>query len=274
MHSKNMYAKHIRKWLNCEWKRLGRGSIAGKDEPFLLKSIPLLSPKSKIILHCTYLRSLLLYNTNFPSLLLFTPVPYQENGCDCGVFVCRYAYSLYMMRHLKFTWVDIEEHFKSMITRGQAFQFDMEDIARIRGEIGTLINKLSEVYLAMKAEEKREKKKLKKVVKCSEEEKQSDIRNEDNNTGAPEKSDTLSDSSTALESGETAGEEMNDGAGVDGDGDASDAKMPPSEEKENVVQEESQNSVVEVAVPEGKLANNSYGSDNEVMEENVTSPTV
>ena len=47
-----------------------------------------------------------------------------------------------------------------------------------------------------------------------------------------------------------------------------------SEEKENVVREESQNSVVEVAVPEGKLVNNSSGSDNEVVEENVTSPTI
>ena len=63
------------------------------------------------------------------------------------------------MRHLKFTWVDIMEHFKSMITKGPAFQFDMEDIARIRGEMGTLINKLSEIYLAMKLEEKKEKKK-------------------------------------------------------------------------------------------------------------------
>jgi len=47
MHSKNMYAKHIRKWLNYEWKRLGKGEIAGKDEPFLPKCMPLLSPKSK-----------------------------------------------------------------------------------------------------------------------------------------------------------------------------------------------------------------------------------
>jgi len=54
MHSKNMYAQHIRQWLNCEWKRLGKGSIAGKDEPFLPKTFPLLSPKSKTVFssHC------------------------------------------------------------------------------------------------------------------------------------------------------------------------------------------------------------------------------
>ena len=75
-----------------------------------------------------------------------------------------------MMRHLKFTRVDILEHFKSMITRGPAFQFDMEDIARIRGEIETLINKVSEIYLEMKAEEKQEE----QAVKSSEGEMQLD----------------------------------------------------------------------------------------------------
>ena len=143
-----------------------------------------------------------------------------------------------MMRHLKFTWVDIMEHFKSMITRGPAFQFDMEDIARIRGEMGTLINKLSEVYLAMKAEEKKEKTKSKnQAMKSSEQEKQTDIGNEDGPTSAPRKSDTPSDSSTVLEGRQTAGEVMDGGADVAGDGDASDAKMSPSEEKENVLQE-------------------------------------
>ena len=110
---------------------------------------------------------------HFAYFSLYTLVPYQENVCDGGVFVCRYAYNLYMMRHLKFTWVDFIERFKSMITRGPAFQFDMEDIARIREEIGTLINKLSEIYLAMKAEEKKEKKKSKRqAMKSSEKEKQ------------------------------------------------------------------------------------------------------
>ena len=75
-------------------------------------------------------------------------VPYQDNGCDCGVFVCRYAYSLYTMRHQRFTRNDYneEESFSSLITRGPAFMFDMSDIDRIRGEISTLIDKLSELY--------------------------------------------------------------------------------------------------------------------------------
>ena len=34
--------------------------------------------------------------------LVHPNVPLQDNGCDCGVFVCHYAYSLYIMRHLPF----------------------------------------------------------------------------------------------------------------------------------------------------------------------------
>ena len=74
-------------------------------------------------------------------------------------------------------------------------------------------------------------------MKSSEQEKQTDIGNEDGPTSAPRKSDTPSDSSTVLEGRQTAGEVMDGGAEVAGDGDASDAKMSPSEEKENVLQE-------------------------------------
>jgi len=75
------------------------------------------------------------------------------------------------MRHLKFTHADIMELFKSMITEGSAFQFDMEDIARIRTEMRSLINNLSEIYIT-----------------TEEYKKQAPI--------APKKSDTPSDSST------------------------------------------------------------------------------
>jgi hypothetical protein len=83
------------------------------------------------------------------SIMTLIQVPYQDNGCDCGVFVCRYAYSLYTMRHQRFTNADYYEkpRFASLITRGPAFQFDMADIDRIRNEISTLIDNLSVLYL-------------------------------------------------------------------------------------------------------------------------------
>ena len=85
-------------------------------------------------------------------------VPYQVNGCDCGVFVCRYAYNLFLMRHLKFTWEDISRKppFGALITKGPAFQFNMSDIARMREEMERLINNLSKIYL-MKEREKADK---------------------------------------------------------------------------------------------------------------------
>ena len=47
MHNRGSYAKHIRKWLNCEWKRLGKGRVGGKIDPFD-KAMLLRSPKSKL----------------------------------------------------------------------------------------------------------------------------------------------------------------------------------------------------------------------------------
>ena len=75
-------------------------------------------------------------------------VPMQTNGCDCGVFICRYAYNLYMMRNLQFTKEHQNEKppFSSLITSGSAFQFNMSDIARIRVEMVTLIDNLSQIY--------------------------------------------------------------------------------------------------------------------------------
>ena len=69
------------------------------------------------------------------------------------------------MRHQLFTPKDINDNFKDMITNGSAFDFDMEDIARIRKEFATLIDRLSPKYLAIKdAEEKAAKRAKKKAV--------------------------------------------------------------------------------------------------------------
>ena len=88
-------------------------------------------------------------------------VPYQANDCDGGMFVCRYSYNLFLMRHLKFTWEDITQKspFKTLITKGSAFRFGMSDVARMRDEMERLIKNLSKIYLAMKEQEKADKKK-------------------------------------------------------------------------------------------------------------------
>jgi Ulp1 family protease len=45
MHNTNVYAKHIRRWLNFEHRRLGREEVGGRIDPFD-ENIPVISPKS------------------------------------------------------------------------------------------------------------------------------------------------------------------------------------------------------------------------------------
>ncbi len=149
MHSKTVYATHIRNWLNYEWERLGRVN----RPPFDAKSLPLVSPKSRFCFTFLFHNITTLSagrssrSHHLLSISLLVPVPYQSNGYDCGIFVCRYAYSLYVMRHLRFSWDDFTQRppFNTLITNGPAFQFGTSDMIRIRGEMSTLIGKLSEL---------------------------------------------------------------------------------------------------------------------------------
>ena len=63
MHSKKNYAKHIRKWLNCEWERLGKGKVDGKVHPFTGDML-LRSPRSELFLPylCALLICILAYD--------------------------------------------------------------------------------------------------------------------------------------------------------------------------------------------------------------------
>jgi len=91
-------------------------------------------------------------------------VPLQNNSYDCGVFVCRYAYAIYELRHRNFTYGDAGMYceegetnlgdsrraFRTLISDGAEFDFDMKDIARFREEFKTLIERLSVVYMKWK----------------------------------------------------------------------------------------------------------------------------
>lgn len=129
MHRKKKIARSIYEWLNFEWKRLKKRGVKVPN-PF-----------------------------NEGNMLLLTPkIPYQENGCDCGVFVCRYAYNLFQMRNNCFSQFDMWDNCKELFKESGLFEFDMDDIARIRKEMETLIGNLSKVYLRMKKLEKSKKK--------------------------------------------------------------------------------------------------------------------
>ena len=81
-------------------------------------------------------------------------VPYQDNCWDCGVFVCRYAYALFMLRHKVLTvagHTSPGDALRDAITERDEFQFDMDDIVRIRKEMKILIDNLAECYRNLKA---------------------------------------------------------------------------------------------------------------------------
>jgi hypothetical protein len=72
---------------------------------------------------------------------------------DCGVFVCRYAYNLYIMRHKAFSHSQVKNSFQDLITDSPAFKFGMKDIARIREEFISLVDALGQLYIEFKTKE-------------------------------------------------------------------------------------------------------------------------
>ena len=85
MHNKNVYAKHIRRWLNSEHRRLGRGEVGGRIDPFIDDSIPVVSPKST---YFNYICFIFTMGSNRLSLLtvsnlLSSPTPRKRMRLRC-----------------------------------------------------------------------------------------------------------------------------------------------------------------------------------------------
>jgi hypothetical protein len=94
--------------------------------------------------------------------LHFDEVPYQDNGCDCGMYVCRYAYGMYRLRSTPFTFEAAEvttternwspsPSFCKLISKSPAFEFNATDVARMRKEMEKLIERLSNLYMRWKS---------------------------------------------------------------------------------------------------------------------------
>jgi hypothetical protein len=71
----------------------------------------------------------------------------QRGHCNCSVFVCRYAYSLFQIRHQNFNYYSEKSTFKTLIAMDPAFQFKQSDMESFRNKIATLIGNLSKIYL-------------------------------------------------------------------------------------------------------------------------------
>ena len=155
MHVKNQIANRVREWLNSEWGRLKLSSYDNQKEPFDDKTMPLLLPKGMIICAHSTCHFMSWDSSQHNPPFFYFKAPFQvDNVTDCGVFVCRYAYSLYTIRHQKFTFAHINNKCKDLITTNPAFTFNMSDIARIREEMKTLIDRLSREYFIFKREER------------------------------------------------------------------------------------------------------------------------
>jgi Ulp1 protease family, C-terminal catalytic domain len=123
-HAKGRFGKLIRNWLNSEWQRLHPKHAL--DAPFTADTMKLYSPE----------------------------IPYQMNSWDCGVYVCRYSYAMYLLRKSRFTYLEVEYSkgamFQKLITDHDAFRFDADDIHRIREEYLSLLERLSNLYRTWK----------------------------------------------------------------------------------------------------------------------------
>ena len=152
-HKKSKVKKKIYEWLNFEAKRLNKFS-----ELFDNQSKP---PKIPFWQH---------------SMPMFDPmIPYQNNGWDCGVFVCRYAFGVLSLRNVDFR-VNSTTNFKkreaamkkllkSKISDSDEFDFNMSDIERLRRNFATLIDRLSDLYKQKEEETMRMKSMLKQQHK-------------------------------------------------------------------------------------------------------------
>ena len=72
----------------------------------------------------------------------------QKNTYDCGVYVCRYIYNMYLMRNRSFKGVDIETNF-TYISESAEFKFTDRDINLIRLQLNTLFEKMTTLYKNM-----------------------------------------------------------------------------------------------------------------------------
>lgn len=118
-HNKRDIAWAIRSVLNTEWDKHFNTTLDKTSRPFTHRSMPLLSPR------------------------IFG----QDNNVDCGVFTCKYAACLIQSALSKpIKMVDIMDRLDCFITKESAFQFNKEDIKRMRVELYNLLQSITHLF--------------------------------------------------------------------------------------------------------------------------------
>ncbi len=166
-HEQSKVKNNIYEWLNFEAKRVNRFQDLRRDEPFWERTLPIFTPKGEIIQDDI---GFVVFNIQILIAHFLSTVPYQDNGWDCGVFVCRYAFSVLSMRSIEFKFTPSSENYyekrkklqkewSKLIDNSEAFNFDVADIRRLRKEFATLIDNLSDMY-----KDKERERKIKKQI--------------------------------------------------------------------------------------------------------------
>jgi hypothetical protein len=101
-----------------------------------------------------YFRFLITVLATFPINItfLFPSVPFSTVSINGGMYVCRYAYAIYLMRNRRLTYrtagvEDPPPFFRHLITNSPEFNFGPEDIKNMGQEMKTLVGRLSNMYL-------------------------------------------------------------------------------------------------------------------------------
>ena len=81
--------------------------------------------------------------------MLFLTVPAQENGFDCGLFVCRYASAMYYLQDIEITFADVikeQPPLMNKLSLSPYFRFYQSTVTKFREELLLLLKELSRLY--------------------------------------------------------------------------------------------------------------------------------
>lgn len=86
-------------------------------------------------------------NVSLPFANMCMLVPYQDNGWDCGVYVCRYGLGLFaILLNKDVTYRDARDNFRELITKSAEFRFRPRDIVEMRQSMANLLENLQKLY--------------------------------------------------------------------------------------------------------------------------------
>ena len=112
----------IRNVLNSEWQRHYNTTLDRTSRPFTHRCLPLLTPK----------------------------VVRQDNGFDCGMFVCRYAFNCIQLIKNPLKMIDLHNNLKHYLSEDPLFDFSGKDITRMRVEIHNMLQSITEQYRSLR----------------------------------------------------------------------------------------------------------------------------